>query len=63
MTSSESRYESNNSGVYVATGAENLEVMSGARRYLSYVGSIVSDGLPSEGPILDFSTGNGLQTE
>jgi len=63
MTSSESGFEKDNFGMYVAAGAENLEVMSGARRYLSYVGSIVSEGLPPEGPILDFGTGNGVQTK
>lgn len=46
----------------VGTGTENLEVMSDARHYLAHIGRIVANELPAQGKILEFGSGNGVQT-
>lgn len=43
-------------------GSENLEVMSDASNYLSFVGRLVASRLPMTGRVLDIGAGNGIQT-
>jgi len=62
MTRVGSGSDSRNSHQPAATGTENLEVMSDARRYLAHIGSLVANELPAQGKILEFGSGNGVQT-
>jgi SAM-dependent methyltransferase len=43
-------------------GAENLELMENAVRYMSYVGRLVARAIPATGRILEFGAGSGSQT-
>lgn len=47
----------------LATGTENLELMSVAGRYLAHIGAVVAKSLPANGPIVEFGSGSGAQTE
>lgn len=43
-------------------GDENLEVMKFAPNYMNHVGSLVKSWLPDRGQIIEFGSGNGIQT-
>jgi len=43
-------------------GFENLELMGHAKNYLHHVGKLVAKYLPSKGTIIDFGSGDGVQT-
>ena len=44
------------------SGSENLEMMRDAKKYMTYVGKLVSASIPKSGQIIEFGAGNGTQT-
>ena len=44
------------------SGSENLEVMRDAKKYMTYVGKLVSASIPKSGQIIEFGASNGTQT-
>jgi len=56
------RSQGGDAEVTVVGGSENLEVMSEAPRYLSYVGRIVAEHLPIHGDLVELGSGDGAQT-
>jgi SAM-dependent methyltransferase len=49
--------------VQMHSGSENLVLMETAIRYTKYVGRLVHKSLPIEGPIVEFGSGSGSQTQ